>query len=188
MYLLVLCYYQILYDFLFLEKKSSFYPVKRTKEINSCWPWSKNLLCSSVDVTADTVNNSFVQTDQNCSDEDTSCTGLLLQCKNTNHGLCLLLVLLQFFLWLQHSLNPHPDVLLALFAGFWAPPCENSLCGIIFKSLDLTACTSSYSTLLHKLFYWNMWKREHKKVPWFTAFSSVIAAVVTADEAAECQR
>lgn len=105
----------------FLEKKiSSFYPVKRTKKqkINSCWPWSKNLLRSSVDVTAHTVNNSFVQTDQNCSDEDTTCTGLLLQCKNTNHGLCLLLVLLQFFPWLQHSLNPHPDVLLALFAGF----------------------------------------------------------------------
>jgi len=76
MYLLVLCYYQILYDFFFKEKKSSFYPVKR-KKINSCWPWSKNFLCSSVDVTAHIVNNSFVQTDQNCSDEDAGCGGLL---------------------------------------------------------------------------------------------------------------
>lgn len=41
----------------------------------------------------------------------------------------------------------------------------------------------SYNTLLHELFCWNMWEREHKKVPCFSAFSSVIAVVVTADEA-----
>lgn len=118
---IIFCLVFVLFWFGFFRKKKIFFlPSEKNKKekINSCWPWSKNLLRSSVDVTAHTVNNSFVQTDQNCSDEDTTCTGLLLQCKNTNHGLCLLLVLLQFFPWLQHSLNPHPDVLLALFAGF----------------------------------------------------------------------